>query len=114
VTEVAAAVGVSPLTARAEPGDTNLGNCTYLAGDRGVAATSYLVSGGRQVLSVVAGEGDAVAGLADQAVWVPATGLLYLRRGDSVMTIKLTPTIVPADQAKAKTIGLGQLAATRL
>lgn len=114
VSEVATAVGVSPLTARAEPGDTKLGNCTYLAGDRGVAATSFLVSGGRQVISVVAGEGDAVPGLADQAVWVPATQILYIRTGDSVMTIKLTPTIVPADQAKARTIGLGTLAAARL
>ncbi len=114
VTEVATAVGVTPLSARVEPGDSKLGNCTYLAGDRGVAGTSYLVSGGRQVMSVVAGEGVVVAGLADQGVWVPATQTLYVRKGDSVMTIKLTPTIVPADQVKAKTVQLGRLAAPRL
>jgi hypothetical protein len=78
-----------------------------------VAATSFLVSGGKQAMSVLAGQGESVANLGDAALWIADRQTLYVRKGDSVMTIKLTPTIVPADQVKAKTVGLGRTAAPR-
>jgi hypothetical protein len=113
VAEVAAAVGVTPLTARPEPGDKQSGSCMYVSGDRAVAATSFLVSGGKQAMNVLAGQGEPVANLGDAALWIADRQTLYVRKGDSVMTIKLTPTIVPADQVKAKTVGLGRTAAPR-
>jgi len=114
VGQVGDVMGVGTLKVRREPGDQTAGSCSYLAGDRIVAATSYLVSGAAQAFDGYKGESEAVAGLADGAIWVPRVHTLFIRNGDSMMGIQLLDTIVPADEIKAKSVALGTAAAARL
>jgi hypothetical protein len=112
--EVGAALVLDGLTVRPEQGDAAGGRCSYLSGDRAVATTSWLTSGASLALQGFAGQSEPVAGIGDAAVWVPSTSTLYIRKGDSLMAIQLLSSIVPPDQIKAQTIGLGKIAAGRL
>jgi hypothetical protein len=107
-------MGIGTLIARPEPGDASVGYCSYVVGDRAVAATSFLAVGGRGVLDIYEGQAESVPGLADQAIWVEDIHTLYIRKGDSVFSIQLLPTIVPPDEIKAKTVTVGRAAAGRL
>jgi hypothetical protein len=114
VGQVGDVMGVGALTRRAGAGDQAAGSCTYLAGDRVVATTTYLVSGAAKALDAYKGESQSVAGIADAAIWVPRTHTLFIRNADSLLGIQLLDTIVPADEIKSKTVVLGKAAAARL
>lgn len=111
---VETALGVTGLTARAEQGDATAGYCTYLAGDRAVAATSYLTAGGNQVLDTYAGLGESVSGLGDEALWIQDKLTLFVRKGDRLIGIQL-PAAGPVgpDSAKDACVALGQTVAGR-
>jgi hypothetical protein len=111
--EVAAATGAGSLTTRPEPGDAQTGACSYLAGDRAVAATMYLASGGKLGMDAMASQSEPVAGLGDAAIWVPATSALYIRKGDAVVRIQLLPSIIAPEEIKATTVALGTILAGR-
>ncbi len=114
VGQVGDVMGVGALTRRANAGDRAAGSCSYLAGDRVVAKTTYLVSGAAKALDAYKGESQSVAGIADAAIWVPSVHTLLIRNGDSLLGIQLLDTIVPPDQIKSKTVALGKAAAARL
>ena len=89
-------MGIGTLIARPEPGDASVGSCSYVVGDRAVAATSFLAVGGRGVLDIYEGQAESVPGLADQAIWVQDIHTLYIRKGDSGLQHPVAPDDRPA------------------
>jgi len=113
VLEVASATDLDGLTARPEAGDSVGGSCSYLSGDRAVAATMIVTSGGKVAMDAIASQSEPVPNLGDAADWVAQTSSLYIRKGDTVVRLQLLPTIIPPDEIKARTVALGTILAGR-
>jgi hypothetical protein len=113
VGEIASATDLDGLTARPEFGDATGGSCSYLAGDRAVAATMIVTSGGKLAMDAIASQAEPVPNLGDAAAWVAQTSSLYIRKGDTVVRIQLLPSIIPPDVIKARTVALGTILAGR-
>lgn len=114
VADLESALGVAGIAVKAGQGDATSGHCTYVVGDRTVAATSWLAKGAAQAIRSHEGASDPVPGLGDQAIWDRPTNTLFIRAGDTLFGLQLLASIVAPDQIKATTISLGSAAAGRL
>ncbi len=115
VTDVEAVLNVSGLTVRPEPADGGRGSCTYLSGDRAVAATSWITTGARTVIASFGNSAESIPGLADAAIWVDSISTLYIRKGTGLMGIAIAVAgPVAREDLRDACIVLGQAAAGRL
>lgn len=115
VANVETAMNVGGIAARPEQGDASAGYCTYLVGDRAVAGTTMLAKGAAQVMATWKPQGETVAGVGDEAVWVPSQRTLFVRKGDRLFGIQFASAgPVSAEDMKSVGTKLGQIAAARL